>query len=109
MPIMYQACEVFILPSKGETWGLSLNEAMAAGKAIIASNKCGGAIDLIEEGKNGYVFEAGNIEDLKAKIEKISSSREALLQMQLHSLKKIKEFSFLEFALRMEDLIGNDA
>lgn len=109
MPVIYQACEVFILPSIGETWGLSLNEAMASGKAIIASDKCGGAIDLIEEGKNGYIFEAGNVEDLKSKMEKITSSREALTQMQIHSLKKINEFSFLEFALRMEDLIGNDA
>ena len=55
MPAVYNSCDVFVLPSKGpnETWGLALNEAMAAGKAIVASDKCGGSYDLIQDSKNG--------------------------------------------------------
>ncbi|MDQ6756572.1 MAG: glycosyltransferase family 4 protein, partial [Bacteroidota bacterium] len=64
MPVIYQLCDVFILPSIGETWGLSINEAMAAGKAILASDQCGGAIDLVLDGENGYIFKAGDIDDL---------------------------------------------
>jgi glycosyltransferase involved in cell wall biosynthesis len=38
MPLVYAVGDIFILPSKSETWGLCLNEAMAAGKAIVATH-----------------------------------------------------------------------
>ena len=52
MPIIYRVGDAFIMNSKSETWGLAMNEALASGIPIIASNKCGGAIDLINS-KNG--------------------------------------------------------
>ncbi len=57
MPILYRMANLFILPSlgPGETWGLSINEALASGTKVIASSFCGGAIDLINE-DNGIVF-----------------------------------------------------
>ncbi|RZK39362.1 MAG: glycosyltransferase, partial [Pedobacter sp.] len=43
MPAVYQACDLFCLPSQGpgETWGLAVNEAMACGKAVLVSDKVG--------------------------------------------------------------------
>jgi glycosyltransferase involved in cell wall biosynthesis len=64
MPIVYHLGDVFILCSLSETWGLAINEAMVCRKPVIASNKCGCAVDLIQHGKNGYIFDAGNIQDL---------------------------------------------
>ncbi len=62
MPVVYRLGNVFVLPSQGpgETWGLALNEAMATGRAIIASSKVGGARDLILPGTNGWIFESGD-------------------------------------------------
>jgi glycosyltransferase involved in cell wall biosynthesis len=62
MPAVYRLGDIFVLPSKGpeETWGLALNEAMASGRAVIASTKVGGARDLIIEDENGWTFESGN-------------------------------------------------
>jgi glycosyltransferase involved in cell wall biosynthesis len=62
MPTVYRLADVFVLPSRGpgETWGLALNEAMASGRAIIASSKVGGARDLIQQGENGWIFESGD-------------------------------------------------
>lgn len=67
MPVVYRLGDVFVLPSKGpgETWGLAINEAMACGRAVIASDKCGCSTDLITNDKNGYIFENGNLESLK--------------------------------------------
>jgi glycosyltransferase involved in cell wall biosynthesis len=61
MPAVYRLGDVFVLPSRGpeETWGLALNEAMASGRAVIASSKVGGARDLIQPGENGWIFESG--------------------------------------------------
>lgn len=60
MPAVYRLGDVFVLPSKGpgETWGLALNEAIASGRAVIASSKVGGARDLIHQGANGWEFES---------------------------------------------------
>jgi len=70
MPAVYQACDLFCLPSKGpnETWGLAINEAMAAGRAVLVSNKVGCCQDLVRENYNGAVFESENLLDLKKKL-----------------------------------------
>jgi len=68
MPAVYRLGDVFVLPSRGpgETWGLALNEAMAAGRPVIASDKVGGARDLITPDGNGWMFESGNLVQLTA-------------------------------------------
>jgi len=62
MPVVYRMADALILPSTGpgETWGLVMNEALASGTPIIASDKCGGAIDLINA-SNGYLFNSENL------------------------------------------------
>ena len=71
MPDVYTMADVFVLPSKGpgETWGLAINEAMASRKAVLASDKCGCSVDLIQNNINGYVFESDNLSDLEEKLE----------------------------------------
>lgn len=56
MPDLYCLGDVFVLPSYGETWGLGINEAMASGRTVVATEKVGCAIDLVKEGKTGFFF-----------------------------------------------------
>jgi len=62
MPALYRVCDVFCLPSQGpsETWGLAVNEAMASGRPVLVSNRCGCAVDLVQPGINGWRFAAGD-------------------------------------------------
>jgi len=62
MPIVYHLGDVFVLPSKGpvETWGLAINEAMACSRAILVSDRCGAAVDLVNNGINGFIFKNNN-------------------------------------------------
>ena len=62
MPIVYRLGDVLMLPSigPGETWGLVINEALASGTKVIASDKCGGAIDLINS-SNGIIYNSKDI------------------------------------------------
>ena len=73
MPSVYKSADVFVLPSggPGETWGLAVNEAMAAGKPVLVSDKCGCAPDLVDDGVNGFVFKNGQVDDLKDKLERM--------------------------------------
>lgn len=60
----YGLASAFILPSKIETWGLVVNEAMASHLPVLVSNECGAARSLVEEGANGWTFDVGNAEML---------------------------------------------
>ena len=61
MPAIYDLCDVFVLPSSFEPWGLAINEVMNAGKAVVVSNRVGCVPDLVKEGQNGWTFAVGDI------------------------------------------------
>jgi glycosyltransferase involved in cell wall biosynthesis len=96
MPAIYQACDVFCLPSKGpgETWGLAVNEAMAAGKAVLVSDKCGCATDLVLQGFTGNIFEAANLADATIKLGELFNNTAALKIWGQHAKAKIADWSF---------------
>lgn len=96
MPVVYQACDIFCLPSQGpgETWGLAINEAMAAGKAIVASDKVGCAIDLVKESENGYIFKSNDINDLKEKLNLLISQPSLIASSGDQSQRLINNWSF---------------
>ena len=83
MPDVYRTGDVLVLPSKGryETWGLAVNEAACCGLPAIVSSHVGCGPDLIEEGVTGWVFAAGNIEDLRRCLCEAASNRRRLGQM----------------------------
>lgn len=64
IPEIFAASDMLIVPSEDEPWGLIVNEAMAAGLPVIASDQVGSAPDLIENKGTGYVYPCGNIEAL---------------------------------------------
>jgi len=51
-----------------EGWGAVLNEAMNSGCAVVASSAVGSAPYLIEDGKNGYLYKDGDLEDAYKKV-----------------------------------------
>lgn len=98
MPSVYKLGDVFVLPSQGpgETWGLSVNEAMACSKAVLISDKCGCALDLVQDGINGYVFKSRDGNSLLKKMEMFLSGRQAITQMGNQSLGIIQSGSRFE-------------
>jgi len=56
---------IFILPSRFEPWAVAVHEFAAAGFPLICSNKVGAATQFLQEGQNGFGFEAGNIQQLR--------------------------------------------
>jgi alpha-maltose-1-phosphate synthase len=53
---LYQAADVLLLPSKSETFGLVILEAWATGTMVL-STRTSGACTLIEDGRNGWLFD----------------------------------------------------
>jgi len=95
IPAVYQAADIYCLPSISESWGLAVNEAMACNKAVLVSNKVGCAIDLVFPEENGDIFEAANVDDLTKKLTQlINKGKNGLLQMGEYSQQIIKNWDF---------------
>lgn len=94
MPVVYRLANVFVLPSTGpgETWGLAINEAMASGLPVVASDKVGGAIDLITD--NGIVISPNDVESGAKYIELLLSNSHVHNQQTRKSEMHIQAFSF---------------
>ncbi|MEI6888485.1 MAG: glycosyltransferase family 4 protein [Bacteroidales bacterium] len=107
MPAVYFMSDILALPSQGpgETWGLVVNEAMACGKAVLVSDKSGCAINLVEQGKNGYILASGDVEQCVELLDKMTASAEIAREMGKISKKIISDWSFEAECKSFEDHI----
>jgi glycosyltransferase involved in cell wall biosynthesis len=64
----YHAADLLALPSRSETWGLVVNEALHHGVPCVVSEGVGCAPDLIEPGITGEIAATGSAESLAAAI-----------------------------------------
>lgn len=71
---VYKACDVLCLPSTYEPWALVINEAAAAGLAMVSSDVVGAAIELVRDGQNGFIFRSGDLNALTESLRKVTSS-----------------------------------
>lgn len=94
----YLAADLFIHTSSTEVWGLVFNEAMSKGCPVISTNHCVGAVELIENGKNGYLINVGDIENLRKKILSVLSNDTLRLDMMKSSINCIKEYTYENLA-----------
>lgn len=81
MPSAYAAADLLVLPSRSESWGLVVNEAMASGLPAIVSDAVGCAPDLIVEGETGWTFPAGDAPALASRLALVANSADRLLEM----------------------------
>ena len=76
----FETCNALILPSIEESSPMVVEQAMAAGKAVIATN-VGGIPFLIEHGKSGYLVNYGNIAELYKYIETLYRDPDKSVEM----------------------------
>ena len=85
-----------VVPSECyENCSMAVLEAMALGKPIIAS-RIGGLPEQIEDGKTGFLFEMGNVEELREKIIYLWRDKELKIEMGKEARKKAEEKFSLE-------------
>ena len=93
MPEYYGISDVFVLPSLEETWGLVINEAMAASLPVVTTRKVGSSVDLVKAGINGYVVNEANPKQLEKALFQILSNGRKMLKMGKASENIIRSFT----------------
>jgi glycosyltransferase involved in cell wall biosynthesis len=94
LPPLYDLCDVFVLPSGREPWGMVVNEAMNAARPVIASNRVGAAADLIADGVNGFVYPAADIEALRDRLTRVLGDPARAAAMGAASLARINQWDY---------------
>ena len=103
----FKASEIFVLPTREDIWGLVVNEAMANGLPVITTNKCVAGIELIENGKNGYIVNVNDVDSLAEKIQLLLDSDELRDSMQQLNIKLIQDWTIENIALCHINTINN--
>ena len=98
LPVYYGLADVFIHPTYQDTWGLVVNEAMAAGLPVLVSRGSGCALDLVHEGENGFTFVPENAETLADLMVLMSSAQLDLKAMGQASRDLISQWGPKRFA-----------
>jgi len=101
----YSACEIFAMPSRGEGFGLVYLEAMACGKPVIGGSH-GGAPEVIEDGKTGFLVEHGDASQLAASLQTLLADPALGREMGARGRRRVeKEFHFETFAKSLERIL----
>ncbi len=96
LPAYFDLCDLFVLVSTREAFGLILNEVMNAGKPIVISDEVGAWRDLAREGENGHIVQVGAIDDLTDRLHRVTSDPDLAHRMGQKSLEIISQWGFKE-------------
>ncbi len=87
-----RCCQVAVLPSRYDGWGVALNEAASAGLALVASAGVGAAYHLIEPGFNGFRVTPGSARSLGAALLAYANNAGLARQHGDRSLRRFQDF-----------------
>lgn len=103
IPTYYGLAAALVLPSIAETWGLPVNEAMAAGLPVVVSRECGCAADLVEPGVTGFVVRAHRTRSIQKGLEAVAAlAPEQHEAMGRAGQARVASYSLERWALQLE-------
>lgn len=98
LKLYYMAADVFVLPSREDIWGLVINEALGYGTPVVATDRCGAALEMLRDGYNGAIVPIENAKELQQKINEIlqsdyyeSYTKHAVATAEKYTIEKMAE------------------
>ncbi len=102
----YGIADLLVLPSRSEIWGLVINEALAAGLPVVASDAAGASADLVRDGENGYVVPSRAPESLAKALGRYFSATTDREAMRSAARESIRPFSIAAMAEAFEQAVS---
>jgi len=91
----YCLADIFVLPTLEDVWGFVINEAMACGLPVIASQASQAAMEMIRFGENGYIVKEADPNQLYEVLKMLVCNKELRRRMS----EKSREIVVQEFSL----------
>lgn len=102
----YQACDVFVLPSRKEGFGLVHLEAMSYAKPVIGASDCA-TPEVVLDGETGYVIEPEDGHRLTQALVELLQAESLRMEMGVAGLKRVEShFTFARFEERFLELLS---
>lgn len=98
---LLNACDVLVLPSKGEAFGIVFLEAWAVGKPVIGAQS-GATPAIISHGVDGFLVEYGDVASLAEKLEVLVSNPNLRARMGAQGHRKVRDTYTIE---RVADIV----
>lgn len=89
----YKAADVFVLPTRGDVWGLVVNEAMAYGLPVVTTDRCVAGLELVKDCENGFIVPVEDNKQLGEKMNIVLSNDNLCKNMSQKSLERIREYT----------------
>jgi len=99
----YVASDLFVLPSKYETFGIVILEAWAAGIPAICAD-IGGMRKFVKDGKNSLFFDLESVESLETKMESLFKDKVLYDKLSTHTQNDVKQYSWSEIAKQIQTI-----
>jgi glycogen synthase len=100
---LFRGCSFFVLPSRDEPQGIVNLEAMAAGKAVIAT-RVGGVPEIVPDGRAGLLVEAGDTEGIARAMETLAANPELRERFGTAGREWAARFTWTDVARRYLDI-----
>jgi glycosyltransferase involved in cell wall biosynthesis len=101
---LYNECSVFVSPSLTEGFGLTAAEAMMCGAALAASDT-GGHREFAISNETALLFEPGNSEQLKDRVQMLIDDKELRTRLALSGNKFIQRFTWDKAVDKFEEVL----
>jgi glycosyltransferase involved in cell wall biosynthesis len=105
LPAVYRACDIMVIASDYEPFGLVVNEAMLCGCVVVASDKVGACQDLIIPDETGFIFGCGDVQALAGVLRDIFTKPNSLRDISVKARTRMRSWSPQVSAAALADAI----
>lgn len=94
----FLGCDVFVLPTREDVWGLVVNEAMAYGCPVVTTERCVAGLEMVKNGENGFLVPVEDVDELGKKVNEILADSELKKKMRKNSVLTAREYTIEKMA-----------
>ena len=96
IPRAAKLSKAVLLASTHDQWGLTINEALAAGAPVLVSNRAG-AHEIVQNSVNGFTFTPQNTEHISALLHQMGTQPELVNRLREGARPSMENFSKVQF------------
>ncbi|WP_162238738.1 glycosyltransferase family 4 protein [Pedobacter sp. Leaf194] len=97
---LYKQADLLVFPTLADGFGMVITEAMAKGLPVLTTSNSAG-YDLIEDGIDGFIIDAGSINALAKKMLWIVENKSILPNMSKLIMEKAKKYQWSDYRIRL--------
>lgn len=93
-----RASDLYLMSTRYDIWGLVVNEALASGLPVVSTDMCLASLEMIEDGRNGYLTAVDDIDKMAEYVNYIQSNPNKANSMSKEAIRVARRYTFATMA-----------